>query len=228
MEGLISGAMNVVFRIEITTLIGTDGKLELKKMERLAMLCTNLMNSGIHVIIVSSGAIVLGSARLHLAHPPVSMIEKQAAAAIGQADLISFYQQFFDGFKQLVAQVLLTNDDFADSIRNLNARNTLLNLMGKRIIPIINENDSVSVDDIVLGDNYPLAYEVAKLANSRAIIIKREKSDEYTLIDGLRGSVVFLGEEHLTEKLHRMNQQVLPEAIDFSAFPASIKEMDIA
>jgi glutamate 5-kinase len=219
--------MNVIFRIEITTLIGTDGKLDLKKMERLAMLCTNLMNSGIHVIIVSSGAIVLGSIRLNLPQPPVSMKEKQAAAAIGQAGLISFYQQFFDGFKQLVAQVLLTNDDFTHPTRNANARNTLLNLMDKRIIPIINENDSVSVDDIVLGDNYPLACEVARLVNTRAIIVKRELTDEYALIDGLGGSVVFLGEDLLTEKLHQISQQVLPGETEFRAFPVSIKEMHI-
>jgi glutamate 5-kinase len=159
--------------------------------------------------------------------PPVTMTEKQAAAAIGQAGLISFYQQFFDGFKQLVAQVLLTNDDFTDPSRNANARNTLLNLMSKRIIPIINENDSVSVDDIVLGDNYPLAHEVAKLVNSRAIIIKREQTDEYALVDGLGGSVLFLGEELLTEKLHQISQQELPESTEYRAFPVSIKEMHI-
>jgi glutamate 5-kinase len=219
--------MNVVFRIEITTLIGADGALDLKKMERLSMLCTNLMNSGIHVIIVSSGAIVLGALRLMRQQPPVTMTEKQAAAAIGQAGLISFYQQFFDGFKQIVAQVLLTNDDFTDLSRNVNARNTLFNLMSKRVIPIINENDSVSVDDIVLGDNYPLAYEVAKLVNSRAIIIKREQTDEYALVDGLGGSVVFLGEELLTEKLHLMSQQVLPESTEYRAFPPSFKEMNM-
>jgi glutamate 5-kinase len=148
-------------------------------MEHLAMVCTNMQNAGFQVLVVSSGAIMLGTAKMGLPEPPTELITKQAIAAIGQADLIKYYQMFFDSFDQIVAQVLLTRDVVSNPVRNRNARMTFNALLDKGIIPIINENDSVSTDDIILDDNYPLTLIVAQLVKPHAIVIKSYEENRF-------------------------------------------------
>jgi glutamate 5-kinase len=215
----------VVFRIEIASLLAENGVIDQKKLGRLAMLCTDLSNGGSKISIVSSGAIVLGSAKLGLSKPPEALNEKQAAAAVGMAELIRIYQNAFDELKQMVAQVLLTTDDFENQERRQNAMNTLENLMEKGMIPVINENDSVSIDDIVLGDNYPLALNVASLTHSQLIIIKYINDERYLILDGFDGSCseggeedIFIAAERCTEKL---SQQQKCEGL----FPVSLTEL---
>lgn len=172
----------IIFRIEIDTLFDETGNLSHTKMDHLAMVCTNLRNAGVDVLMVSSGAIMLGTAKLGLPAPPTELIAKQAVAAVGQADLMKLYQLFFDSFDQIVAQVLVTRDVIKNPIRNKNARKTLEKLLEKGIIPIINENDSVSTDDIILNNNYPITLIVAELIHPDAIVIKLRKSDTFRIL----------------------------------------------
>jgi glutamate 5-kinase len=215
----------IVFRIEITTLLGEDGQIEIRKLGRLAMLCTNLINAGHKLAIVTSGAIVLGSVRLGLQRPPESLNGKQAAAAVGQAELMRLYQNAFDEFKQMVAQVLITNDDFEKQLRRINAENTLENLMQRNIIPVINENDSVSLEDIVLGDNYPLASQVARLTDSELIIVKLGQDGKYMILDGFDGNHTENGEDGIFIAAEKCVERTKQGNLSKALFPDSIKEL---
>lgn len=217
----------IIFRIEISTLINRDGKLNQRKMDRLAMALTNLHNSGKHVLVVTSGAIVLGAEKLKLTQVPGSQLEMQALAAVGQAELIRWYQHFFDEYNQIVAQVLLTSDIIRYSQRVKNARNTFNALLDMNIIPIINENDPVSTADIELDDNYPLALLVAKVAQADFIVIKMENNGHYMIVP--RGDVpaqIAEGENELQEKLESFMHLISStESMNRSEFPASIGEI---
>lgn len=130
-----------------------------------------LQNKGKEIIIVSSGAVAAGMMVLNLKQKPKSISEKQALAAFGQGFLIAKYNEIFSKLGMLIAQVLLTSEDIADRKRYLNAKNTLENLISKKIIPIINENDTVVTNEIKLGDNDNLSAEVACLLESDLLII---------------------------------------------------------
>lgn len=172
----------LVFKVEIETLFDEHGKLSLPKMEHLAMTCVSLQNAGKQVIIVSSGAIALGSARLGFDKLPSGLVAKQAVAAVGQAELIKTYQGFFDSFNQMIAQVLITNDVVTNPVRNKNANATFHKLLERGIIPVVNENDSVSTDDIIENDNYPLALIVASITNADFIVIRTYREATYQLL----------------------------------------------
>ena len=154
-------ANRIVVRIEISTLSNSNGKFNHQKMDRLAMVLSNLNNSGKQVIVVSSGAIALGIDKMKLKKQPKAYEEMQAIAAIGQAELIRFYQHYFDQYNQIVAQVLLIGDIMDNPTRVKNTQNTFDTLLDMNIIPIVNENDAVSLTDIELNDNYTLALQVA-------------------------------------------------------------------
>jgi len=217
----------IIFRIEISTLINRDGKLNRRKMDRLAMALTNLHNSGKQVLVVTSGAIVLGAEKLKLTKVPDNQLEMQAVAAVGQAELIRWYQHFFDEYNQIVAQVLLTSDIIRYNQRMKNARNTFNALLAMNIIPVINENDPVSTADIELDDNYPLALLVAKIAQADFIVIKMETNGQYMIVP--RGNVpaqVADGENELQEKLESLFHLVNgTESLKMADFPASIGEI---
>ena len=174
--------IKIVFKIEIETLFDNNGILSTRKMKQLSMICANLNNSGVSVLLVSSGAIALGAAKLGLIRSPSDIIAKQAVAAVGQAELIISYQDCFDHFDQMVAQVLLTRDVIDNPLRNRNAKNTLSRLLDQGIIPVINENDSVSTNDIIMNDNYPLALIVASLTDADAIVVNTYDSEKFLLL----------------------------------------------
>lgn len=175
---------NLKFKQRIVVKIGTsslsypNGKLNYPRLEKLAMVLSDLMNSDKEVVIVSSGAVGVGAGRLKMQEPPEALVPRQALAAIGQAELIRIYQKSFDDYNQLVAQVLLTRDGLEDDERKNNARNTLNEIMKMKIIPIINENDTISTAEIQFGDNDNLSAKVAVLLNAGLLII-------LTDIDGL-------------------------------------------
>jgi glutamate 5-kinase len=171
----------IVVRIEISTLSDADGKFNHRKMDRLVMVLSNLNNSGKQVIVVSSGAIALGADKMGLTQQPSSYTEMQAIAAIGQAELIRFYQHYFDQYNQIVAQVLLTEDVVENVERVKNAQNTFDNLLEMNIIPIVNENDTVTLMDIELDDNYQLALQVAKITMADMILIKMDTNSKFII-----------------------------------------------
>ena len=191
--------IKIVFKIEIETLFDNNGILSPRKMEKLSMICADLNNSGVSVLLVSSGAIALGTARLSLKQSPSDITAKQAIAAVGQAELIISYQDCFDHFDQTVAQVLLTRDVIDNPLRNRNAKNTLARLLKQDIIPVINENDSVSTNDIIMNDNYPLALIVASLTDADAIVVNTFDGEKFLLLFRNNSSIREAGIEELLD-----------------------------
>lgn len=217
----------IVVRIEIATLFNEHGKLDQKKMDRLTMVLSNLRNSGKDILVVSSGAIALGSEKLRLQEQPKSLIEMQATAAIGQAELIRFYQKYFDEYNQIVAQVLLTSDIMENENRENNARNTFNTLLEMNIIPVINENDPVSTTDIELDDNYPLALKVARIALADIILIKLDTNGKFLIIPrNCAKSIVAEDEFQLFDKIDNQIESGLIEKNVKEDFPVSIETIN--
>lgn len=216
----------IVVRIEISTLFDENGKLNHQKMDRLAMVLSNLHNSGKEILMITSGAIVLGTEKLGVGINMDDFPSMMAAAAIGQAELIKLYQRYFDQYNQMVAQVLLTGDIMNNSGRRQNTENTFEKLLGMNIIPIINENDAVSTSDIELDDNYPLALNVAKVVKADIILIKSDVNSNYIIQprNNFRAIVVdneqelFCKLDEWCTKLSKIEDQVY-------VFPNSIEKM---
>jgi len=216
----------IILRIEISTLIHSDGKINRRKMDRLAMVVANLHNSGMQILVVSSGAIVLGSEKLKLATLPATLLDMQATAAVGQAELIRCYQHSFDDYNQIVAQVLLTSDIIRYPERVQNTRNTFNTLLEMGIIPIINENDPVSTADIEFDDNYPLALMVAEIAEADFIVIKMETNGNYMIVPRGKGSAFVVdGETELQDRIELWDLAETKADVAVEPFPASIGEI---
>ncbi len=170
--------MRIVVKIGTNVLSNPDGAFDAERIHVLVKGLVNWHRAGWQVVVVSSGAIGAGMEHLGLHERPKSVRDKQAAAAVGQVRLMGIYDKFFSTYDVKVAQVLLTRDDFKDHKRYLNTRNTLMALLRMNIIPIINENDTVSVDEIVLGDNDTLAAIVAMKTGAQKLVM-------LTDVDGL-------------------------------------------
>ena len=170
----------VVVKVGSAVLTGDDG-LNLSVMENLAREIAFLIKSGKEVILVSSGAVAAGKKRLGLeSHRKLGLKEKQGAAAVGQSRLMRFYEDIFDRQGYKVAQVLLTHDDLSNRNRYLNVRNTILTLLEWNIIPIINENDTVSVEELRFGDNDTLGALITNLIEADLFICLTDVEGLYT------------------------------------------------
>jgi glutamate 5-kinase len=168
----------VVVKVGSSTLTYDTGKLHFRRIEKLTRVLSDLKNSGRKIVLVSSGAVAAGLAKMGQTRRPDTLAGKQAAAAVGQSELMSLYDRFFSEYHQIVAQLLLTRDTFDHDTRRGNAANTLCTLLEKDILPIVNENDTVSIEDLVVGDNDTLSAMVAELVGAQLLII-------LTDIDGL-------------------------------------------
>lgn len=174
-------AKTVVVKIGTSTLTYENGKLNLRRIEYLCRTLSDLQNSGRRIVLVSSGAIGVGVGKLGLARRPDETAKKQALAAVGQCELMFIYDKFFGEYHQNVAQVLLTADVTARENSRMNVVNTFSELLSMGIIPIVNENDTVAVDELEgrnFGDNDTLSAIVASLVGADALVI-------LTDIDGL-------------------------------------------
>ena len=154
--------MRIVIKIGTSTLAHPTGHLNIRLVEQLCKVVSDIKNAGHEVILVSSGAIGMGVGKLGLRTRPSDIPTKQAAAAVGQCELMYTYDKLFSEYNHTVAQLLITGDDVANPTRHENFRNTLNRLLELEAIPIINENDTVATDEIVIGDNDTLAAIVAK------------------------------------------------------------------
>jgi glutamate 5-kinase len=154
--------------------------LDTERISSIARSVSDLHNRGYDVVVVSSGAVAAGMMKLGLKVKPRDIKLKQAAAAIGQSSLMWAYERSFAAFGKKVAQVLLTRNDFSDRRRYINSKNTLLTLLAYRIIPIINENDTVATDEIRFGDNDNLASLVASIVEAERLIILSDVDGLYT------------------------------------------------
>lgn len=170
--------MKIVVKVGTSTLTFENGQLNLEIMEKLVRQISNLLNRGEQVILVTSGAIGAGMGKLKITEKPRTIPEKQSLAAIGQGLLIEIYEKFFNEYGKTTAQILLTKDDFSERVRYLNISYTLSYLLKFGVVPIINENDTVTVDEIKIGDNDSLAALVAGLIEADMLIILSD-------IDGL-------------------------------------------
>ncbi len=177
---LLTAAKRIVIKVGTSTLTHPNGKLNLFRMESLARDISDLSNRGLEVILVSSGAISAGMGRMGIAEKPKAMPEKQALAAVGQGILLHMYEKLFGEYEQIVAQVLLTKDDIQNRERYLNARNTLFALLNYGVIPIINENDTVVVEEIKFGENDTLSALVAGLVDADLLVLLSDIEGLYT------------------------------------------------
>ena len=179
-DKLLTHAKRIVIKIGSSLIASRATGLRPEQIERLADEIATLRSNGREVLIVSSGAIISGIRKLQLKDYPKSLPVKQAAAAVGQSRLMWAYEKAFERLGLHVAQMLLTHQDLADRRRFLNARYTLSALIGFGIVPIINENDTVAVEEIRVGDNDTLASEVAHLADADLLVILSDVAGLFT------------------------------------------------
>ncbi|MHB9094151.1 MAG: glutamate 5-kinase [Eubacteriales bacterium] len=170
----------LVVKVGSSTLTYPTGKLDINQMEQLVRQLADLRNSGREVILVTSGAVGAGIGKLGLGRRPKTIPEKQATAAIGQGILMHMYEKLFSEYGIIVAQVLLTREDIMDRRRFLNARNALSSLLQLEALPIINENDTIAVDEIKFGDNDTLSALVASLVDAELLIMLSDIDGLYT------------------------------------------------
>lgn len=176
MRNHIKQAQRIVIKVGTSTLTHENGRTNLARMEKLAQVLSDLMNQGKEIILVSSGAIAVGLGKMNLTRRPDSIRERQAVASVGQCELMHLYSKFFGEYGHVVGQILLTRDVVEEAHRRTNAINTFETLLEKKVLPIVNENDSVSTDELsgdnhVFGDNDTLSATVAELVQADLLII---------------------------------------------------------
>jgi len=178
---LLSDAQRVVVKVGTSTLTHATGLLNVRRVEQLVRVLSDLKNAGKEIILVTSGAIGVGAGKLGMRKRPSDMPTKQACAALGQSELMYVYDKCFSEYNHNVAQVLLTRDIIEDARRKENVTNTLSRLLSLSVIPVINENDTVSTEEIEFGDNDTLSAIVSSIVQADLLII-------LTDIDGLYDS----------------------------------------
>jgi len=175
---VLKDVKRLVVKVGTSTLTYDTGKTNIRRMHKLVSVLSDIVNSGIEVALVTSGAIGVGVGKLGLKERPSDISGRQAAATVGQCELMFMYDKLFGEYGHTVGQLLITKSDVDSEERRKNLVNTFDKLFDYGAVPIVNENDSVAVDEIVYGDNDSLSAIVAKLVNADALII-------LTDIDGL-------------------------------------------
>lgn len=170
--------MRIVVKVGTSTLAHPTGRLNIHRVETLVKVLSDLKNAGHEILLVSSGAIGMGVGKLMLPGRPEDMESKQAAAAVGQCELMYTYDKLFSEYNHTVAQILLTGEDIENTKRRHNCENTLRRLLELGALPIINENDTVATEQIEIGDNDTLAAIVGRSVQADLVIL-------LTDIDGL-------------------------------------------
>ena len=198
----------IVVKVGTSTLTNDIGQCDLRSFDRIACVLSDIKNMGYEVILVSSGAIALGSSKLKMKTRPDSMRLKQAAAAVGQCSIMQFYGKFFNDYDKTVAQILLNAEDMQIEEKKENLTNTFDALLEMGIIPVVNENDSVSYTEIesvdrLFGDNDMLSAVVAILCRAQRLVILSD-------IDGFYNSDPRLyPEAELIERITEIDDSVL-------------------
>ena len=172
--------MRIVIKLGTSTLTHATGHLNIRRVEQLAKVISDIKNAGHQVILVSSGAIGMGVGKLGLRCRPTDIPTKQAAAAVGQCELMYIYDKLFGDFHHTVAQLLITGDDVKNEQRHQNFSNTLGRLLELGALPILNENDTVATEELVIGDNDTLAAIVAESVRADLLILLSDIDGLYT------------------------------------------------
>lgn len=171
--------MRIVVKLGTSTLAYAGGRLNIRRTEELVKTLSDLKNAGHEVIVVSSGAIGMGAGKLQIDRPH-DMPTKQAAAAVGQCELMYTYDRLFAEYNHTVAQLLLTREDFDFEDRLQNLKNTVFRLLELGAIPIINENDTVATEEIAVGDNDTMSAMVAKHSQADLLVLLSDINGLYT------------------------------------------------
>ena len=172
--------MRIVIKVGSSTLTHKAGRLNIRGVEQLVKVLSDIKNAGHEVILVSSGAIAMGVGKLNLPGKPSDMPGKQAAAAVGQCELMDTYDKMFAEYSHTVAQILLTGEDVEDEKRRENIHNTISRLLELKVLPVINENDTVATAEINVGDNDTLAAIVAGCAGADLLVLMSDIEGLYT------------------------------------------------
>ncbi len=172
--------MRIVLKLGTSTLAHETGRLNIRRVEELCKVMSDLKNAGHEIILVSSGAIGMGVGKLSLDKKPDDIPTKQAAAAVGQCELMYTYDKLFSEYNHTVAQILITGEDIEDAERRTNFENTMRRLLELSVIPILNENDSIATEQIVIGDNDTLGAIVATTLQADLLIILSDINGLYT------------------------------------------------
>ena len=172
--------MRIVVKVGTSTLAHPTGNLNIRRVVLLCKVLSDIKNAGHEVILVSSGAIGMGVGKLGLLGRPEDIPTKQAAAAVGQCELMYTYDKLFSEYNHTVAQLLITGDDVASDKRRGNFINTMYRLLELQALPILNENDTVSTDEIVIGDNDTLAAIVATSVGADKLVLLSDIDGLYT------------------------------------------------
>ena len=172
--------MRIVVKVGTSTLAHATGRLNIRHVEELVKVLSDLKNAGHEVILVSSGAIGMGVGKLNLPGRPADMPTKQAAAAVGQCELMYTYDKLFGQYNHTVAQILLTSEDIDHEDRRHNFENTMFRLLELGALPVINENDTVATAEIKVGDNDTLAAIVACTTEADLLVLLSDIDGLYT------------------------------------------------
>lgn len=172
--------MRIVIKIGTSTLAHKTGRLNIRRTETLCRIISDIKNSGNEIILVSSGAIGMGVGKLALGSRPTDIATKQAAAAVGQCELMYTYDKLFSEYRHTVAQILLTGSDFTHEDRHLNFIHTISRLLELGTLPIINENDTIATEEIKVGDNDTLSALVSVSVGADLLILLSDIDGLYT------------------------------------------------
>jgi glutamate 5-kinase len=194
----------IVVKIGSNILASAEQGLNTRRLHAIVKDISEAVNKGHEAVIVSSGAIAAGLKKLGLKEKPKDIKLKQAAAAIGQSSLMWAYEQHFADYDKKVAQVLLTREDIANRVRYINAKNTLFTLMSYRVIPLINENDPVAVDEIKFGDNDMLAALAAGLVEADMLVILSDVDGLYTKDPKKKGAEIIKDVKRITADIEKL------------------------
>ena len=172
--------MRIVIKIGTSTLTHPSGLMNIRRVEEICKTMSDLKNAGHEVVLVSSGAIGMGAGKLFLREKPSDIPTKQAAAAVGQCELMYTYDKLFSEHNHTVAQILITGEDTRHPERRQNFENTIKRLLELNVIPIVNENDSVATEELVIGDNDTLGAIVAVSVSADLLILLSDINGLYT------------------------------------------------
>lgn len=195
--------MRIVFKIGTSTLAHPTGRLNIRRVEEICKILSDIKNEGNEIILVSSGAIGMGAGKMLLSERPKDVPGKQAAAAVGQCELMYTYDKIFEEYRHTVGQLLVTSMDIEDEQRRTNFQNTIFRLLDFHVIPIINENDTVSTYEISsIGDNDTLAAMVAEYSNADLLVLLSDIDGLYTADPHQDENAKLIGSVHeITEEI---------------------------
>lgn len=204
----VADARRIVIKVGTSSLTHQNGQMNLRQLDLLSQVIADLMNRGFEVVLVTSAAIAVGMHRLRLKERPTELKDLQAVASIGQADLMTLYRKFLNDYNHICGQILLTRDDVDDEITRNNLINTFEALLERHVLPIVNENDSVSTTEVyhngTFGDNDMLSAIVAELIHADALFLLSDvdglyKQDPRTLDEALieKSFISYVGKDEI-------------------------------